>query len=352
MTQIKLDQFDGWLAEEGPVALMTREYLLPVDGPDGVVFPPTFAAAEGQASGGYNIDDIGSTQTPRKVALIDSVGSQANRLEPLFKRVDLRELVPQITIKAGAQNVNLLDAGHRAGDAIVRYTSIGQEVSTAFTDWQKKGSAVKLAKIAPTSLIFGAWDSRDTQAKLPRLFASTIRAYGVKPLKRSAQYNPAVDYLDENLVEAKDKKDLDTMSGLGFRHAPAAGSHGGVIVEEQIRRDTLLNLVGLRNLGGDDEKGTKSLQRYVLGLGLVAFCAPRTHNLRQGCLLVPDPKNAATTEEVGRDGKHTRVSLDFATALAFAKLAAAEFGVGASREVAFDSRQAAAAIKEKKEKKG
>ena len=43
---------------------------------------------------------------------------------------------------------------------------------------------MELAKIAPTSLVFGAWDSRDTQAKLPRLIASTIRAYDVVKLSR------------------------------------------------------------------------------------------------------------------------------------------------------------------------
>ena len=37
----------------------------------------------------------------------------------------------------------------------------------------QKGDPTPLAKIAPTSLVFGVWDSRDTQAKLPRLVAST-----------------------------------------------------------------------------------------------------------------------------------------------------------------------------------
>ena len=61
-----------------------------------------------------------------------------------------------------------------------------------------------LAKLAPTSLVFGAWDSRDTQAKLPRLIASTIRAYNVRKLRRSAQFVPAVDYVSEGLLEEPD----------------------------------------------------------------------------------------------------------------------------------------------------
>jgi CRISPR-associated protein Csb1 len=36
---------------------------------------------------------------------------------------------------------------------------------------------------------------------------------------------------------------------LGFRHAPAAGTHGGVIVRGEIRREAILSLVGLRAIG-------------------------------------------------------------------------------------------------------
>ena len=71
-----------------------------------------------------------------------------------------------------------------------------------------KGNALKMAKIAPTSLVFGVWDSRDTQAKLPRLVASTIRAFDVQTLTRSAQFNPATDYIGVGLLEdTTDKKD-------------------------------------------------------------------------------------------------------------------------------------------------
>ena len=65
-----------------------------------------------------------------------------------------------------------------------------------------------MAKIAPTSLVFGVWDSRDTQAKLPRLIASTVRAFDVKRLKRSAQYNPSTDYIGEKLLEETTDKAL------------------------------------------------------------------------------------------------------------------------------------------------
>lgn len=351
MKQASSDQFDAWLADDGPVAIVVREYLVPVDGEGGVVFPPTFAASEKQPKGGYNIDDVGSPQAPRHVALMDSVGSQANRMEPLFKRPDLRELVPQVVIKAGDREVNLLDAGHRAADAIARSTELAPELKEAFTSWQRDGQATKLASIAPTSLLFGAWDSRDTQAKLPRLIASTIRAFGVKTLTRSAQYVPAVDYVGEGLVDGAEKKDLDALSELGFRHAPAAGTHGGVLVEGDIRRDVVLSLVGLRALGGTDAAATRKLQRYILGLGLVALATPRTHDLRQGCLLVSDPERPAQVEVVSRDGKRSPAALDDESARAFAMLAAREFGVGASRTVSFDKKRASDAVKQARDAK-
>src|SRR5947209_12145007 len=98
----ELTRFDPWLADEGPAALVIREHLVPVEGPDGVFFPATFAAGDG-FPGGYNIDvfpsdteaalaarGLGYTKgykptieqfpAAKNVCLVDSVGSQANRI--------------------------------------------------------------------------------------------------------------------------------------------------------------------------------------------------------------------------------------------------------------------------------
>jgi CRISPR-associated protein Csb1 len=55
-----------------------------VEGADGVVFPATYAAGYGFA-GGYNIDgdDLNKTPNGKNIALVDSVGTQSNRIEPL-----------------------------------------------------------------------------------------------------------------------------------------------------------------------------------------------------------------------------------------------------------------------------
>src|SRR6516165_10359986 len=103
-----LKQFDHYLTNDGPAALVIREHLMPVEGPDGVLFPATFAAGDG-FPGGYNID---REPNDRNVCLVDSVGSRGNRIEPLFKEDKYKHLVPQIVVRVGDKEVNLLEIGH------------------------------------------------------------------------------------------------------------------------------------------------------------------------------------------------------------------------------------------------
>jgi len=339
---------DRLLASDGPAAITCRQWLMPAAGRDAVIFPPTFAA-DGAGKSGYNID-TGDDKTP-SIAILDTVGSQANRMEPLFKRVGEHDtpyskLVPQIKIKAGNRPpVHLLDAGHRAADAIARYSPLGPKLKEAFEAYQVNGDATRLAKLAPTSLVFGAWDSRGTGAKLPRIVEATIRAFDVKELKRSAQYNPPVDYIGLGLLDdAEDKKVLDAASELGFRHAPAAGTHGGVIVRGEIRREAILSLVALRSIGPAGHNGV-SLRRYVLGLALLAMVHDREHNLRQGCLLVADREKPPVWESVYHDGRREAFVPDCNAALEFAQGSAQAFVVGQGDVVQFDQNAANAAIK-------
>jgi len=336
-----LNVFDKYLDQDGPAALVIREQLMPVEGPDGVLFPATFAAGDG-FQGGYNIDPdpLGSN-----VCLIDSVGSQANRIEPLFMRDKYLHLVPQIIIQAGQKEVHLLEAGHRAGDAIVRCSELQQKLQDAFRA-VLKGNAEPLAKIAPTSLVFGVWDSRDTQAKLPRLIASTIRAFNVRALYRGAVYIPPLDYVDEGLIDPE----LDSGEGKnnplsvkGFKHNPASHSHGGIIATGGIRRDASLGLAALRLLVVDKaDDRTRALQRYILGLCLVAFTANTSSYLRQGCMLVRNPEKAHDDEfvEVYSTGERKKINLIHEETLEFATVAAKAFGVGESYKISFDKDRA------------
>ncbi len=339
--------FDDAFAEScannpaGPVALTLRQNLLPVEGAGSVIFPPTYADI------GYNIDTLSDGT---KVATIDSVGAQANRMEPLFLAAApgepanrLAGLVPQVTITYGNnKSVSILEAGHRLGDALIRSSELAKDARRAFSTFLDADDASDIARLAPTSLIFGAWDSRDTQAKLPRIVQSTIRAWDVDPLKRSAQYNPPVNYaeLDVFSEDEQKKQEGNTKSLLaqrGFVHVPVSEQHGGVVVRGEIRREVTVNLVALRRLRGE---GGPGMRRYVLGLALVAATVPLDGYLRQGCLLAPDPDELAKWAAVGRDGARAEIDLDEDAAFAFARTAADAFGVGPDRTVAFDRKRA------------
>lgn len=343
----ELTKFDHYLNDDGPAALVIREHLMPVEGTDGVLFPATFAAGDG-FRGGYNIDE----KDGKNVCLIDSVGSQANRIEPLFLRAKYQHLVPQIVIRAGEHEVNILEAGHRAGDALVRCSELQKELQDVFKA-VLAGDVGPLAMVAPTSLVFGVWDSRDTQAKLPRLVSSTVRAFDVQKLTRGAVYVPPVDYagMDVFSEEEKSKAEGNNKSPLaqrGFVHNPASGSHGGVIAQGGIRRDATLGLAAIRLLhAGKDEQKTLALRRYILGLSLVAFTAPIESYLRQGCMLVLDPEKSREFVEVFANGTRLSCVITPDAAFAFATVAAEAFGVGKSRTVAFEKAKAKADVKKK-----
>jgi CRISPR-associated protein Csb1 len=351
-THSTLAQFDNLLAADGPAALVIREHLIPVEGADAVLFPATYADI------GYNIDyENQRERTGRNVCLIDSVGSQANRLEPLFKEPPYTALVPQIVIKAGEKEINLLDVGHRAGDALARCSALQDDLKAAFAA-VLKGNAVPLAKIAPTSLVFGVWDSRDSQAKLPRLIASTIRAYDVRKLTRSATYVAPVDCVAEGLLSSDDaerasKDSKNPLSQTGLVNALANETHGGVIADGGIRRDAVLALSALKLLRADTQENTTKLRRYILGLALVAFTKLPLEYYRQGTILVLDPDHEKKRElkSVMADGTRTDVGITHEAALAFARAAASDFGVGESKSVHFDPAKAKTAIDEAKKKK-
>ncbi len=339
---------NSWADDKnGPVALHLKQKLVPVEeGEHAVIFPPTYANI------GYNIDTLSDGT---KTATIDSVGSQANRIEPIFKEEPYSSLVPQIEIHYGdGKWITIFDAGHRLGDAIIRCVGKGevedknsefdlrQAAQDAFRSLLDDGDASAIAKLAPTSLVFGVWDSRDTLAKLPRLVQSTIRAWDIEVLHRSAQYGPSLDYAALNIFseDEKAKQEGNPKSPLaqrGFVHVPSGETLGGVLVSGMIERDVTINLIALRRLGGGNKD---ALRRYLLGLSLTAALAPFETFLRQGCLLVLDETSPDQWKLIGRDGKRKPVVLVEKVVMAYADNAAKAFGVGPNRTVAFDEKRA------------
>ncbi len=321
---VTLSQFDEWL-EDGSdfAAVAMRQFLVPVEGKDAVIFPPTYPIDDNKA--GYNIDRFSDGTN---VCQIDSVGSQANRMEPIFKRKAYRVLVPQVFVTADDQEIALLDAGHRAADAIVRFSTLGPEIHQAYLAYREQGDAEPLARIAPTSIVFGSWDSRATQVKLPRIVRSVIRAYNVEELTRSAQYSTiAGQILTDGDAETKTE---GSEAELGLAHVPAVKTHGGVRLRPdsgEIRRDGIVNLAGLRSLAAPSEAETTAVRRYILGLALISLTAPMEPNLREGCELVGDLDSESSWSLVSHDGTRVDVPISHEQATSFAKAASGAFNV-------------------------
>jgi|SRR5579863_8953215 len=292
MSEITIGYFDTLLKDDGPAAVVLKRRLRPVEGEGSWIFPPTFAQSESAEDddegrgGSYQIDPL-PDDPRRNVCLIDSVGSQANRIEPIFKKKPYSALVPQIQVKLkGDDEVNLLDAGHRAADAVIRFSKIyGPRLSDAFRLYQKKRDCTELLKIAPTSLVFGVWDSRATGAKIQRIVRSVIRAYNVTKAERSATYQAAYDYTGNDVINPaidKGSGKNNPLSQEGFKYSLATKTHGGVLVKGGIQQEAVINLVALRVLSDD-----LPARRYLLGLALVAlsYRDQNGFNLREGCLL-------------------------------------------------------------------
>lgn len=337
------DFFRTCIKGDGPVALHLSEHLVPVEGEGEPFFPPTFASDRSP----YVIDELSDGT---RVALVDSVGAQANRMEPLFLEKEFENLVPQIRIAYGDKkkdnegSISLLEAGHRLGDAIVRCTKLKDEAHEAFRALSK-GDANPIAKLSPTSLVFGAWDSRDTGTKVPRIVQSVVRAWDVSVLQRSAQYFPAIDYKAEGVTSEKEAgNDKSPAAQRGYVAVPSTNVPGGVVAKGGIRRSVTINLVALRRLKSET---TAELQAYLLGLAAIAAGEAQDPFLRQGCMLVPDPQRPPKWEAVERDGSRRPLKWSTERARTFARDAAKEFGVGDNRELKFDKKLADADKKAK-----
>lgn len=355
----RLEKYDDLLKDSGPAAVVLKQWLKPVGGD--VFFPPTYANPS-QRKGDppvYNIDRFEDAK--HSVCVIDSIPSQANRIEPALGRVMDKDgkpikLVPAVVVKAKVgdeeQNVTLLEAGHRAADAVVQLSSIRDELKKAVLA-RKQGDSKPLAKIAPTSLVFGMWDSRESGVKVPRLLSSIIRAYDVLEHRRSSQFSAALDYEAAGVVPSKGDKKL---SEVGMDGAPATFQHGGIEARGGICREASLNLCTLRDIVSTSSSETLTLQRYLLGLALVAitYFDSKTLNLRQGCQLVSIPNKPMTRTLINADGTETPFEIDRNGALEYASAVAKAFVVGDDHTNArFEPKLAKAALKKtKKDEEG
>ena len=160
--------------------------LEPSGDPGDKVFPPTY-------QGG-----IYATETRRikgqdvKCVLLDSVQSQANRMEQALlaacnetvgdrRRLEMPLLAVEFTEFPDIGRITALDAPHRIADAIFRDSELGGVKFRETADGRafeaaNLRSATALFRLCPTALIFGTWDSTGSQGGHGNKFARAVVA--------------------------------------------------------------------------------------------------------------------------------------------------------------------------------
>ena len=170
-------------------AIRRRRRLQPVGGIGDKIFPPTYPGDNGPR---HVFEVRRVQQTNGEMAnvpcvLIDSVQSQANRLEEALEAAALRGEIelPRIVVDfagAGFNSIGAISdlvAPHRIFDAILRDSDLN---GTAFRK-SEVGEALRLAtpadasailNVSPASLLFGAWNSTGEGGGLGAKFARAI----------------------------------------------------------------------------------------------------------------------------------------------------------------------------------
>lgn len=312
------DLIESLLYGQNTVAITLDQPLRPLIGR--TVYPASYAAGEGGKDKGprYCITEL---RNGENVCVVDSLPSQANRIEQAWaNEATYASLFPKVTVEAkladgSTSQRSIMELGHRAADGAVLASDLAEHATKAMRDLvASPASPVALARLSPSSLLMGLWDSRrnSTHLKLPRAFSATIEATNVAERVRHAQYNSAwhAVTLDKELQDAM--KGMKA-SEIGLDGAPAGDGLGGVEVYGQIRRQAWLSAVPLRsNLalrGTRPENAAHALAaEYVAAMGLLALTMPPSPWLRSGCNLLPEGE--AILQLVSRDGNAQSVMLD------------------------------------------
>jgi CRISPR-associated protein Csb1 len=184
-------------AVTGPAAaIRLRQHLQPTGGPGDKIFPPTYAG------GVYAIEQRRVGNETIDVVLLDSVQSQANRLELALQQAydDGRLQFPLLLVdfsgklpKDDIQRITALEAPHRIADAIFRDSMFNglpfrpppksMNVPKGREKCSPEGerfaaanvrNATALFELCPTALIFGVWDSTGAGGGLGNKFARVL----------------------------------------------------------------------------------------------------------------------------------------------------------------------------------
>lgn len=332
----------------------------PAGGPGDKVFPPTYE------SGRYATEKrrVEGHDEPVECVLLDSVQSQANRMEAALLEAWERGWIPLPVITVDFGGVNLpkplritsLEAPHRVADALLRDSLLAgkpfrkSELGKRLDDVSNR-DATALFELCPTALVFGLWDSTGPKgglgAKFARAMVSEIvgidAEFGVKtssridPTQIMLQAGPLYrtkdgDWtLDEKLA-ARDKKGPIK---LGRDGKPSEANHGNVkpsidfstggVTISKALQTTVLSLPALRRLrfplDGEDRSRPEIDNAARTALAALALCAAALNqgqgcDLRSRCQLFPTTPFAwELLDEPGAEPERFTLRADEAVAL-------------------------------------
>ena len=313
------------------------------------VFPPTY---EGGKYAEEKRRIKGHTEAVPCV-LLDSVQSQANRMEAALQRAWVKERIdlPVIVVDLSTVNhptltkISSLQAPHRIADAILRDSMLDGvyfRESRIGKEMDKLGSenANPLLRHCPTALLFGMWDSTYKRGglgvKFARCIVSEIIGINVQigskaairmdpiQIKKTAVeaiYRSDEEFwtLDPKMAKLdKSKKPIKfgdgTPASVVHGNIPTKLTPGGFTIDEA-EQTTVLSLPSIRRLRfpHSDSKAEQSCQVYIAALGLLAtaLAIEDGFSLRSRCEL--NPKHAVEWELLGAPGQtpqHYSLSAD------------------------------------------
>jgi len=312
--------------------------LQPAGGTGDKVFPPTY---EG---GSYASETrlVPGREEPVQCVLLDSVQSQANRMElallDAWRAQRLPLPVATVTFPDKALEkplrVTSLEAPHRIADALLRDSLLDGKPFRKSDVGRRIGeveifNATALFEHCPTALVFGLWDSTGPKgglgAKFARALVSEIVGIDVaKGVRTSSRIDPAQivlhagplyqaeaveDGIDWTLDESKGKKDAKgkavlydrAKSAKGKPGSPSKANHGNVtptiadggVTLRKAVQTTVLSLPVLRRLrfplkGREEPVADLAARTALAALALCAAALTREqgYDLRSRCLLI------------------------------------------------------------------
>lgn len=339
--------------------------LQPIGGPGDKIFPPTYPPERRGAPPRHVFERRRVESGEVWCVLIDSVQSQANRLEEALLAAteeegdDGRVPLPCVTVDFKGtgldplERITSLDAPHRVYDAILRDSLLGDTPFMRSEEGRrlaaaKPADATALLELSPTALLFGAWHSQGEGgglgAKFPRALVSEIMGIdtpvedvvfnqrtGEKEVRTSGRRTGSrIDPLGilRKVEVFKGASDWSTNKGDTGKSAkkvrPSEINHSNVaptveplgVTCEYAEHRATITLAGLRRMRFGSDVRDAAGRALIASLGLLALAEQdaRGYALRSRCDLVCD--GGAPLELVHADGSSAPIELDRAAARA------------------------------------